>query len=54
MATKEWRASQIRQYGFYFHREKEKEILEYFDKIPNKREYLLKLIDEDRKKSTTR
>lgn len=45
-----WFKEKQKRYGFYINREKEKDILEYFEKIPNKRQYLIELIKKDMEK----
>ena len=53
MATLKWRKEQIKRIEFYLHKELDKEALEWLEKQPNKREYLIRLIEEDRKKKGT-
>lgn len=53
MATLKWRKEQIKRIEFYLHKELDKDALEWLEKQPNKREYLIRLIEEDRKKKET-
>lgn len=42
-----WKKNALKRFEFYFHREIDKTELEYFEKIPNKRQYLISLIKKD-------
>lgn len=45
-----WRKEKIRRYSFTLNVEKDKDVYEYFEKQPNKRDYLISLIKKDMKK----
>ena len=44
---KNWKKSTLFRYEINLHRENDKEVLDYFEKIPNKRQYLIGLIKKD-------
>lgn len=44
---KNWKKNSLKRFEFYFHKEIDKEPLEYFESIPNKRQYLIGLIKKD-------
>ena len=44
---KNWKKSTLYRYEINLHRELDKEVLEYFEPIPNKRQYLIGLIKKD-------
>ena len=50
MATLKWRKESIKRVEFYLHKELDKEVLEWLEKKPNKREYLISLIRDDMQK----
>ena len=50
MATLKWRKESIKRIEFYLHKENDKDVLEWLEKQPNKREYLINLIKADREK----
>ena len=45
-----WRQSNQKRYELYFNRETDKDVLEWFEKQKNKRQYLIDLIKEDMEK----
>ena len=47
MATLKWRKESIKRIEFYLHKENDKEVLEWIENVPNKREYLIELIRKD-------
>lgn len=46
-----WRKENQKRYEFYLHRELDKNAMEWLEKQPNKREYLIRLINADREKN---
>ena len=50
MATLKWRKESIKRIEFYLHKELDKDTLEWLEKQPNKREYLINLINADMKR----
>ena len=42
-----WRKANQKRFEFYLNRESDKEVLEWFEQIPNKRQYLIDLIKGD-------
>lgn len=50
MATKQWRKEFLTFYKFYFHKELDRDVLEWFEKQPNKRQYIIELIRADMQK----
>lgn len=46
---KEWRRQNQKQCHFYLNRVTDKDVLEYLEKQPNRREYLIALIRKDMK-----
>ena len=47
MATNKWRRECVKYYKFYLHKELDKDALEWLEKQPNKRQYLIDLIKGD-------
>ena len=47
MATLKWRKESIKRVEFYLHKELDKDVLEWLEKQPNKREFLIGLIRKD-------
>ena len=47
MATNQWRKECVKYYKFYLHKEIDSDILEWFEKQPNKREYIKSLLRKD-------
>lgn len=44
---KNWKKTALYRYEINFHRDIDKEVLDFFEKIPNKRQYLISLIKKD-------
>ena len=44
---KKWRKASLFRYEINLNRENDKEVLDFFEKIPNKRQYLIGLIKKD-------
>ena len=44
---KKWRKASLFRYEINLNRENDKDVLEYFEPIPNKRQYLIGLIKKD-------
>jgi len=42
-----WCKENQKRFAFYFNKVTDKDVLEYFEKIPNKRQYLIDLIKGD-------
>lgn len=42
-----WKKKNIKRYEFYLHKESDKDLYEYIEKIDNKRAYLIELIRKD-------
>lgn len=47
MATLKWRKESIKRVEFYLHKELDKDVLEWLQKQPNKREYIIALLRKD-------
>lgn len=47
MATLKWRKESIKRVEFYLHKELDKDVLEWLQKQPNKREYIKSLLRKD-------
>lgn len=47
MATLKWRKESIKRVEFYLHKELDKDVLEWLETQPNKREYLIALLRKD-------
>ena len=47
MATNQWRKECVKYYKFYLHKEIDSDILEWFEKQSNKREYIKSLLRKD-------
>ena len=47
MATLKWRKESIKRVEFYLHKELDKDVLEWLEKQPNKREYIISLLRKD-------
>ena len=45
-----WRKDNQKRIEFYLHKELNKDVLEWLEKQPNKREYIIKLIEDDMKR----
>lgn len=45
-----WRKENVKRYEFYLNKSVNKTAYEHLEKQPNKREYLIKLIENDAKK----
>lgn len=45
-----WRKDVLKRYEFSIHKENDKDLYEYFERIKNKRQYILSLIKEDMEK----
>lgn len=45
-----WRRENIQRMAIDFNKNNEKDVLDWLDKIPNKREYIIELIRRDMKK----
>lgn len=44
---RKWRKASLFRYEINLNRENDKEVLDFFEKIPNKRQYLISLIKKD-------
>lgn len=44
---RKWRKASLVRYEINLNRENDKEVLDFFEKIPNKRQYLISLIKKD-------
>ena len=44
---RKWRKASLFRYEINLNRENDKEVLDFFEKIPNKRKYLISLIKKD-------
>lgn len=47
MATLKWRKECIKRIEFYLHKEMDKDVLEWLESKPNKREYIIDLLRKD-------
>ena len=47
-----WRKENLKRCDFYLNRTNDKEVIEHLEKQPNKREYLIRLIQEDMERGT--
>ena len=47
MATLKWRKESIKRVEFYLHKELDKDVLEWLQEHPNKREYIIALLRKD-------
>ena len=47
MATLKWRKESIKRVEFYLHKELDKDVLEWLQEQPNKREYIIALLRKD-------
>ena len=45
----QWEKDNLRSFTFKLNRDKEKDVIEYLESIPNRREYLIELIRKDMK-----
>lgn len=47
MATLKWRKESIKRFEFYLHKELDKDVLDWLQDQPNKREYIISLLRKD-------